>query len=75
MPDMRRAINLFGPITPREPTFTENALELMRDGRSDEALAVLTDAIGRMPTGWTPIQQQGENEVIFCWDQDEFIEY
>ncbi len=62
-------------MTPGEPDFTENALALIQAGQPDEALAVLAQAIGRMPTGWTPIQQQGKDEIVYCWDHDEFIEY
>jgi tetratricopeptide (TPR) repeat protein len=55
--------------------FTENALRLIRDGRPDEALDVLTQAIGAMPTDWTAIRQQGEDETVYCWDLEEFRKY
>jgi len=58
-----------------ELDFTENALELIQEGRADEALAVLTEAIGGMPSDWTPVRQQGKDEIVYCWDEDEFSAY
>jgi hypothetical protein len=56
-----------------EKRFNERALNLLNDGRLDEAQSLLEDALRKMPVGWTPVQETAGFVYIAFWDQDEFF--
>jgi len=55
--------------------FNRRASALILDGRYAEARALLEAAIHEMPTGWTPIRDDGQSLAICFWDQEEFQAY
>ncbi len=55
--------------------FNRRATALIVDGRYEEARALLDAAIHAMPTGWTPVRDDGRSLTICFWDQEEFLAY
>jgi tetratricopeptide (TPR) repeat protein len=53
--------------------FNERALELLHEGRLDEARAILEEALQAMHAGWTPIKETSSFVQIAFWDRDEFF--
>lgn len=53
--------------------FNERALDLLHEGRLDEARAVLEEALQAMPAGWRPIKENSSFLQIAFWDRDEFF--
>ena len=55
--------------------FNRRASALIVDGSYAEARALLDAAIHAMPTGWTPLRDDGQSLTICFWDQEEFLAY
>jgi len=55
------------------PHLNQRAGGLIAEGRLAEARTLLEAAIHEMPTGWTPVSEDGKFLMIFFWDQEEFL--
>jgi tetratricopeptide (TPR) repeat protein len=55
--------------------FNEQAAELISKRALDEAATLLEQALRTMPHGWKPIQDLPDEQLVACWDTQEFLCY